>query len=176
MHYFSDRCAPFKTVLPQLIAGASQEQERVLVIESPLRELIDETIRVYRGPDWVDQVVVDERPRAFFEAVTQSLAEAMAKIEQIAGHKIRTAALLVNRHGKRLTAPTLRSQFEEARTAAAEAAPVLADEIKKIWFTTCARRLLTIRLTDWERKPRAISWAMKTSERRDVTTFEGEKS
>jgi integrase len=51
-----------------------------------------------------------------------------------AGHKIRTAALLVNQHGKRLTAPTLRSQFEKARTAAAAAVPALADEIKKMWF------------------------------------------
>lgn len=40
VHYFSDRCDPFKTVLPQLIAGAGGDEERVFVVESPLSELI----------------------------------------------------------------------------------------------------------------------------------------
>lgn len=83
VHYFSDRCDPFKTVLPQLIAAAGSDQEHVLIIESPLSELIEETIRVYREPDWTDQVVIDERHRAFFEAVKLSLAAVMAKIDNI---------------------------------------------------------------------------------------------
>jgi hypothetical protein len=83
VHYFSNRVDPFKTVLPQMIADADNDQERVLIVESPLSELLDETIRVYREPDWPDQVVVDERHRAFFEAVRMSLAEAVARIDQI---------------------------------------------------------------------------------------------
>lgn len=51
-----------------------------------------------------------------------------------ARHKIRTSALLVNQHGKRLTAPALRSQFDKARAAAITSAPTLTDEIKKFWF------------------------------------------
>jgi integrase len=51
-----------------------------------------------------------------------------------AGHEIRTAALLVNQHGKRMTGPMLRSQFGKVRVAAAEAEPVLVNAIKKMWF------------------------------------------
>lgn len=82
-HYFSDRADPFKSVLPLLIEGAGQDQERVLVITSPLSEIIDETLRLHRQPDFVDQVVVDRKHRPFFEAVKASLAEAMAKIDGI---------------------------------------------------------------------------------------------
>jgi hypothetical protein len=83
VHYFSDRADPFKTVLPLLIEGSGQDQERVLVIASPLSELIDETLRLHRQPDFVDQVVVDRKHRPFFEAVRFSLTEAIAKIDQI---------------------------------------------------------------------------------------------
>lgn len=83
VHYFSDRCDPFKTVLPQLIAATGGDTEVVFIAESPLSELLDETIRVYREPDWPDQVVVDERHRAFFEAVKVSLGKALAKLNQI---------------------------------------------------------------------------------------------
>ncbi|KQQ86438.1 hypothetical protein [Massilia sp. Leaf139] len=83
VHYFSDRGEPFKTVLPQLVAGMGQEQERVFIVESPLSEVVGGAIRLHREPDWPDQIVVDERHRAFFEAVKLSLAEAMAKIDQI---------------------------------------------------------------------------------------------
>jgi hypothetical protein len=38
VHYFSDRCDPFKRVLPQLIEGAETGEERVFVVESPLSE------------------------------------------------------------------------------------------------------------------------------------------
>jgi len=83
VHYFSNLVDPFKTVLPQMIAGAGDDQERVLIVESPLSELLEETLRVYREPDWPDQVVVDERHRAFFKAVKQSLAEVIARIDEI---------------------------------------------------------------------------------------------
>jgi hypothetical protein len=83
VHYFSNRVDPFKTVLPQMIAGAGDDQERVLIVESPFSELLNETIRVYREPDWPDQVVVDERHRAFFDAVRRSLTEVIARIDQI---------------------------------------------------------------------------------------------
>ena len=83
VHYFSDRSDPFKTVLPQLAEGAGKEEEHVFVVESPLSEILDETVGLYREPEWPDRVVVDKRHRAFFEAVKLSLAEAMAKIDQI---------------------------------------------------------------------------------------------
>lgn len=83
VHYFSDRCDPFKTVLPKLIEGAGQEDERVFIVESALSQVANETIDLHRHPDFPDQVVVDERHHAFFAAVKQSLAEAIAKIEQI---------------------------------------------------------------------------------------------
>lgn len=83
VHYFSDRAEPFKTVLPLLIAGAAQGEQRVLVVTSPLSEVVDETIRLHRDPDWKDRVVVDEALRPFFDAVKVSLAAAMAKLEQI---------------------------------------------------------------------------------------------
>ena len=69
MHYFSDRCDPFKTVLPQLIKGASREDESVFVVESPLSEIINETIALNQHPDCAGQVVVEKRQRDLFEAV-----------------------------------------------------------------------------------------------------------
>lgn len=51
-----------------------------------------------------------------------------------ATHKIVTAALLVNMHGKRLTKAVLRNHFEEARATAAEKTPALAEAIKAFWF------------------------------------------
>lgn len=83
VHYFSDRCDPFKSVLPQLIEGAGEEAERVFVVESPLSEIIDETIRLLRHPDFPAQVVIDAKQQAFFEAVRISLAQALAKIDEI---------------------------------------------------------------------------------------------
>lgn len=83
VHCFSDRAGPFKTVLPQLIEGAALDEERVFVVESPLSEIIDETIRLLREPGWPDSVLVDERHRAFFEAVKKSLKQAISKIDQI---------------------------------------------------------------------------------------------
>lgn len=63
------------------------------------------------------------------------LADLLARIKvRKAGHKVTTAALLVNHHGKRLTAPALRSQFEKAKTAAAVNKPVLAKAIKEFRF------------------------------------------
>ena len=83
VHYFSDRCDPFKTVLPKLIAGVGQGEERVFVIESPLSEILDETIELHRESAWPDQAVVGEQHRAFFDAVKASLAQALAKLDQI---------------------------------------------------------------------------------------------
>lgn len=83
MHYFSDRCDPFKTVLPQLDGGTGSAEERVFIVESPLGEIVDETSGIHRELDWPDRVVVDERHRAFFETVRMSLAEVMTKIDQI---------------------------------------------------------------------------------------------
>lgn len=83
VHFLSDRADPFKTVLPQLIEGVGQEVERSLVVESPLSGIVDWTIELHRHPEFPDQVVVDEKDRAFFEAVKASLAQAMAKIDGI---------------------------------------------------------------------------------------------
>jgi integrase len=54
--------------------------------------------------------------------------------ERKAGHKVKTAALLVNEHGKRLNAGTLRRHFDAARAKAAEKNPAEAAEIKAFWF------------------------------------------
>jgi hypothetical protein len=83
VHYFSDRAEPFKSVLPQLIEGAGGDEERVFIVASPVSELVDETIRIHGEPDWPGQVVVDERHRAFFDAVKVSLEQALAKLAQI---------------------------------------------------------------------------------------------
>jgi aspartokinase len=81
VHYFSDRADPFKAVLPLLIETG--EEERVLVVASPLSEVVDETIRLYRHPDYTDSVVADEKHRAFFAAVKASLQQALASIDRI---------------------------------------------------------------------------------------------
>jgi integrase len=63
------------------------------------------------------------------------LADFLHRIEtRKEGHKIVTAALLVNAHGRRLTAPALRSSFDKAKIAAAAAMPGLAVVIKAFRF------------------------------------------
>lgn len=54
VYFFSDRAEPFKTVLPLLVAGAAQGKQWVLIVTSPLSEVVDETIRLYRHPDFLD--------------------------------------------------------------------------------------------------------------------------
>lgn len=83
VHYFSDRGDPFKSVLPLLSEGAGQEDERVFMVESPLSEVVDWTIELNRHQDFPGRAVVDQKHRAFFEAVRQSLAEAMVKLDRI---------------------------------------------------------------------------------------------
>jgi len=83
VHHFSDRAGPFKTALPVLIAGAGQDEEQVLVVASPLSELLDTTIWLHRETEFKDRVVVDEVHRPFFEAVKASLVAVIAKLEQI---------------------------------------------------------------------------------------------
>lgn len=67
--------------------------------------------------------------------IVGELAKLLNRIQaRKAGHKIKTAALLVNQHGKRLTGPTLRSQFDKARDAAALATPTQAKDIRNFRF------------------------------------------
>lgn len=67
--------------------------------------------------------------------IVGELATLLARIDaRKAGHKVKTAALLVNHSGKRLTAPALRAQFDKARDAAAAAAPALASAVKDFRF------------------------------------------
>jgi len=67
--------------------------------------------------------------------IVGELATLLARIEaRKADCKVKTSALLVNKQGKRLTGPTLRSHFDKARIAAAAATPELAEDIKKMWF------------------------------------------
>lgn len=80
IHYFSDRGDPFKSVLPLLIDGAEQDEERVFMVESPLSELVDWTIELHTHPDLP---LVDERHRAFFEAIRTSLEQAIATVDRI---------------------------------------------------------------------------------------------
>lgn len=83
VHYFSDRGDPFKSVLPELMAGGGQDEERVFMVESPLSELVNWTIELNRHQDFPDRVLVDERHRAFFETVKASLTRAIAQIDRI---------------------------------------------------------------------------------------------
>jgi integrase len=67
--------------------------------------------------------------------IVGQLAELLTRIEERkAGYKVRTAALLVNEHGKRLSASTLRRHFDAARVKSAEKNPSQAAEIKAFWF------------------------------------------
>ncbi|GGX99033.1 tyrosine-type recombinase/integrase [Massilia dura] len=67
--------------------------------------------------------------------IVGELARLVERIQaRKAGDTIKTAALLVNHHGKRLTAPALRAQFDKARDQAAEKQPQLAEDIKNFRF------------------------------------------
>ena len=67
--------------------------------------------------------------------IVGELATLLKRIEaRKAGHKVKTAALLVNHCGKRLTAPALRAQFDKARDAAAEATPALTSAVRDFRF------------------------------------------
>lgn len=59
------------------------DEERVLVVSSPLGEIVDDTIRLHRRAGICDRVVVDQQHRDFFEALKASIAQVMAKLEQI---------------------------------------------------------------------------------------------
>jgi hypothetical protein len=83
VHCFSDRADPFKTVLPQLIKGAGLNEERVFVVESPLSDIVDETIWLLSIPEFTNSVVINVEHRAFFAAVRLSLEQGIAKIDQI---------------------------------------------------------------------------------------------
>lgn len=80
-HYFSNLVDPFKSALPLLTEGG--EGERVLVVSSPLSQVVDETIRLHRHEDYPAMVVVDEKRRAFFDEIKSSLQQALAKLDQI---------------------------------------------------------------------------------------------
>ena len=83
VHYLSDRVEPFKTVLPRLIEGHAKGEDRVLVIASPLSQIVDATIRLHQHPDSGGMVVVDYEHWTYFEAVRESLLHAINKIDQI---------------------------------------------------------------------------------------------
>mgnify|MGYP000008658490 CR=1 FL=1 len=67
--------------------------------------------------------------------ITGELAKLMDRIRaRKATHTIVTGALLTNIHGKRLTAPSLRTHFDAAKKRAAEHVPELAQDIMAFWF------------------------------------------
>ncbi|WP_229419319.1 tyrosine-type recombinase/integrase [Pseudoduganella dura] len=67
--------------------------------------------------------------------ITGKLAELMERIRARKRLKpIVTAALLVHTHGKRATGPALRYQFDQARDAAIERHPELAEQVRTFWF------------------------------------------
>lgn len=80
-HFFSTLAEPLKTAIPLLLEAGNDEL--VLVVASPLSEVVDETIRLHRDMDFTAMVVVDQKNRAFFSAVKASLEQAIAKIDQI---------------------------------------------------------------------------------------------
>lgn len=81
VHYFSNRAEPLKTALPILTAGG--DEEHVLVVASPLAEVVDGLIWLHRSDEFTDMVVVDQRQRPMFAAVRAALLEAAAKIDAI---------------------------------------------------------------------------------------------
>lgn len=80
-HYLSNQVDPFKSALPVLAEGG--EEERVLVVASPLSQLMDETIRLHRHTDYPTMMVIDEAQRPFFDAIRASLLQALAQVDQI---------------------------------------------------------------------------------------------
>lgn len=62
------------------------------------------------------------------------LAEVSVPLGGNARYNIATAALLLNMHGKRMTAAVQRNHFDNARYDAPAATPALADDIKAFWF------------------------------------------
>ncbi|MGK5017034.1 tyrosine-type recombinase/integrase [Janthinobacterium sp. HLS12-2] len=67
--------------------------------------------------------------------ITGELAKLVERIRaRKATHKIVTGALLTNIHGKRLTAPALRTHFDAAKKRASKHVPELAQDIMAFWF------------------------------------------
>lgn len=81
-------------------------------------------------------IVTQEKTKQPLRIVIRGkLAALIDRIEERkASHSMVTAALLVNTHGKRLTAPVLRNHFDAARKKAALQAPQLAAAIRAFWF------------------------------------------
>jgi integrase len=90
------------------------------------------------GHDIVDGHLIVTQEKTKQPLRIQIVGQLAGLLERInvrkSGHKVKSAALLVNQNGKRLTAPALRSQFEKAREAAAKATPALAKAIKNFRF------------------------------------------
>ena len=67
--------------------------------------------------------------------ISGKLEELISRIDaRKASHKNVTAALLVNLQGRKLTSAVLRNHFDDAKKAAIEAAPDMANNIKEFWF------------------------------------------
>lgn len=67
--------------------------------------------------------------------ITGKLATLVQRIQaRKESYSIVTAALLVNEHGRRLTGPALRYQFDQAKAAAAKAEPHHAEALKRFRF------------------------------------------
>jgi integrase len=67
--------------------------------------------------------------------IAGKLAALVARIEaRTEGHNIVTAALLVNEHGRRLTGPALRYQFDHAKAAAGKVHPEMVELLKGFRF------------------------------------------
>ncbi|VXB33181.1 hypothetical protein MASSI9I_20490 [Massilia sp. 9I] len=65
-----------------------------LVVESPLAELVDWTIRLHAHQDLPCHAVIDQKLRPFFETVRASLAQTMQRLQQIEYVRQTTNAML----------------------------------------------------------------------------------
>ena len=70
--YFSNAVELLKSPVSLLVHS---EGERVLVVTSPLSQVVDGAIRLHRRPDFADLAVVDNKHRAFFEAVKAAVTQ-----------------------------------------------------------------------------------------------------
>ncbi|MGK5070571.1 hypothetical protein [Janthinobacterium sp. RT4P48] len=104
-------------------------------IELPEFDTMTDTIARLVDARWWRRQLRKRVKRAFEAGNTGELAKLMERIRtRKATHNVVTSALLTNMHGKRLTTPALRSQFDAAKKQAASHVPELAQEIMEFWF------------------------------------------
>jgi len=130
-YYITD--ATFLAVRAQAAAPLRDALDLAYLTGQRPGDAVDMTVR-----DIIDgHLVIDQNKtgKPLRIAVVGELKDLLDRIqERKNGYKILTDALLVNSHGKRLTLPALRYQFDQARKAARAELPDAAKEIAQFRF------------------------------------------